>query len=137
MLCRVTQVIPMSNIVITRCCLSLQKNLLFVCLLAQCHQSSSVHLQISNYNTLSEYFSVFFFLRIKFEDISKVSYHQNRFSVHYYTSLASAGQDDVMSCLKFRLTTRKVAQALFRAFTENHTFFRVSPLPPLCQAHER
>ena len=33
-----------------------------------------------------------------------------------------------MSCLKFRLTTRKVAQALFRAFTENHTFFRVSIL---------
>ncbi|XP_072045586.1 LOW QUALITY PROTEIN: E3 ubiquitin-protein ligase MYLIP-like [Amphiura filiformis] len=62
--------------------------------------------------------------RIKFEDISKVSYHQNRFSVHYYTSLSLACHDYVMSCLKFRLTTRKVAQALFRAFTENHTFFR-------------
>lgn len=61
---------------------------------------------------------------IKYEDISKVSYHQNRFSVHYYKSNAGTGQDELITALKFRLKSRKVAQALFRAFTECHTFFR-------------
>lgn len=61
---------------------------------------------------------------INFEDISKVSYHQNRFSVHYYKSTAGTGQDELVTALKFRLKSRKVAQALFRAFTECHTFFR-------------
>ncbi|XP_071826131.1 E3 ubiquitin-protein ligase MYLIP-like [Apostichopus japonicus] len=61
---------------------------------------------------------------INYEDISKVSYHQNRFSVHYYKSTAGTGQEELITALKFRLNARKVAQALFRAFTECHTFFR-------------
>ncbi|XP_038073335.1 E3 ubiquitin-protein ligase MYLIP-like [Patiria miniata] len=61
---------------------------------------------------------------IKFEDISKVSYHQNRFSVHFYSPSEEVNEDDVVSIHKFRLTSRKSAQALFRAFTESHTFFR-------------
>lgn len=61
---------------------------------------------------------------IKYEDISKVSYHQNHFSVHYYRSSGGTGVEDVLASLKFRLSSRKFAQALFRAFTESHTFFR-------------
>ncbi|XP_071791935.1 E3 ubiquitin-protein ligase MYLIP-like [Asterias amurensis] len=61
---------------------------------------------------------------IKFEDISKVSYHQNRFSVHFYSTSTETEETDVVSVRKFRLTSRKSAQALFRAFTESHTFFR-------------
>ncbi|XP_041453096.1 E3 ubiquitin-protein ligase MYLIP-like [Lytechinus variegatus] len=67
---------------------------------------------------------------IKYEDISKVSYHQNHFSVHYYRSSGGTGVEDVLTALKFRLSSRKIAQALFRAFTESHTFFR-------CESVER
>ncbi|XP_063970153.1 E3 ubiquitin-protein ligase MYLIP-like [Lytechinus pictus] len=67
---------------------------------------------------------------IKYEDISKVSYHQNHFSVHYYRSSGGTGVEDVLTALKFRLGSRKIAQALFRAFTESHTFFR-------CESVER
>ena len=70
--------------------------------------------------------SLSLFFSIKFEDISKVSYHQNRFSVHFYAPSEEASEeDDIVSIKKFHLTSRKSAQALFRAFTESHTFFRV------------
>ncbi|XP_072164623.1 E3 ubiquitin-protein ligase MYLIP-like isoform X2 [Diadema setosum] len=69
-------------------------------------------------------------LSIKYEDISKVSYHQNHFSVHYYRASEGTGIEDVITALKFRQSSRKIAQALFRSFTESHTFFR-------CESVER
>ncbi|XP_033113800.1 E3 ubiquitin-protein ligase MYLIP-B-like [Anneissia japonica] len=61
---------------------------------------------------------------IKFEDISRVSYHQNQFTVHYYRPHEETNGEDVLAWLKYRLPTRRSAQALFRSFTESHTFFR-------------
>ncbi|XP_070544141.1 E3 ubiquitin-protein ligase MYLIP-like isoform X2 [Ptychodera flava] len=62
--------------------------------------------------------------KIPFEDISRVSYHHNRFVVHYYKRKANSERETTTTCLKYSLPSRRAAQGLFRAFTETHTFFR-------------
>ncbi|XP_077999843.1 E3 ubiquitin-protein ligase MYLIP-like [Glandiceps talaboti] len=62
--------------------------------------------------------------KIPFEDISRVSYHHNRFVVHYYKRKSESERETTTTCLKYSLPSRRAAQGLFRAFTETHTFFR-------------
>ncbi|XP_006813272.1 E3 ubiquitin-protein ligase MYLIP-like, partial [Saccoglossus kowalevskii] len=62
--------------------------------------------------------------KIPFEDISRVSYHHNRFVVHYYKRATETDRESSTTCLKYSLPSRRAAQGLFRAFTETHTFFR-------------
>ena len=85
------------------------------------------------YHTLHT--SLIFFSRIPYQYLLEASFHNSTFNVTYQS--ANEANQTVQKSLALRCTHHRIARYLFRALTEDHTFFTHNTVSPRVRDHIR